>query len=200
MRTHPAFTFRTVRSFAYQHDDLPAFHAAYLVLTFLAAALFNLGFFAVLILLHMALDVFKYHDVHKLSWARTIEGVVRESLIDVSLLLMGLVVTVYLHPSLALYTGIKGMMLAEITLIRAVGVLAPKLKILYDFLNIVAQVDYYLHRKHPQMNKPASIVEYVSLFSMFISLGLLFIAPAALGMHAGQYLGILLQEMIPWTH
>ncbi len=200
MRTQSVFTLRNVRSFAYQHDDLPAFHAAYLVLTFLAAALFNLGFFALLVVLHMALDVYKYRDVHRLSWAKTVEGVIRESLIDTSLLLMGLAVTVYLHPSLALYTGIKGMMLAEITLIRAVGVLAPKLKILYDFLHIVAQLDHYLHRKHPQLNKPASVVEYVALFGMFISLGLLFIAPAALGMHADQYIGILLQEMIPWTH
>jgi hypothetical protein len=92
------------------------------------------------------------------------------------------------------------MMLAEITMLRAVGMLAPKLKILYDFLHIVAQVDTYLHRRHSQMGKGASVVEYVALFSLFISLGLLFIAPAALGVNGTQYAGMLLQELIPWTH
>ncbi len=200
MKSSSAFTFRSIRSFAHEHDDLPAFHAAYLVLTFLAAALFNLGFFAVLIVLHMALDIYKYRDVHRLSWKRTVEGMLRESLLDVSLLLMGATVAVYLHPSLPLYAGIQGVMLAEITLLRAVGVITPKLKILYDFLKIFAHVDRYLGKKHVRLGKNVSTIELVSLLSLCVSAGLLIAAPTLLGVDMTQYLSIMLDEMMPWTH
>lgn len=196
----PAFSLRSIRSFAYQHDDLPAFHAAYLVLTLLAAALFNLGFFAVLIVLHMLLDLFKYRDVHGFSWGKTVEGVIRESIVDVSLLLMGLAVAVYLHPSLPLFAGVQGLMLAEITLLRAVGVITPKLKILYDFLKIASHVELYVRHVHPRFGKGASTVEYVATLSLLVSLGLLFIAPMILLVDPAQYVSILLGELIPWTH
>jgi hypothetical protein len=194
------FTLRSLRSFAHQHDDLPAFHAAYLVLTLLAASLFNLGFFAALIVLHMALDVFKYRDVHRYSWNRTLEGMLRESLVDISLLGMGLCVAVYLHPSLPLFSGVQGLMLAEITILRAVGVITPKLKILYDFLKIIAHVDLYLQHVHPHLGKSASAIEYVALLSLFVSLGLLLIAPLILLIDPAQYMSILLGELVPWTH
>lgn len=196
----PSFGIRNLRTFANQHDDLPAFHAAYLVLTLLAAALFNLGFFAVLIVLHMGLDIFKYRDVHHYSWKKTIEGMVRESIVDVSLLSMGLAVAVYLHPSLPLFAGVQGLMLAEITLLRAVGVITPKLKVLYDFLKIASHVDLYLRHVHPRFGKGASTVEYVATLSLLVSLGLLFIAPVILLIDPAQYLSILLGELIPWTH
>ncbi len=200
MKSTNAFSLRSIRTFAHQHDDLPAFHAAYLVLTFLAAALFNLGFFAVLIVLHMALDIFKYRDVHRLGWRKTLEGMVRESIIDIALLLMGLTVAVYLHPSLPAYAGIQGLMLAEITLLRAVGVITPKLKILYDFLKVLAHVDRYLQKKHPRLGKNVSSIELVSLFSLCVTVGMLIAAPALLSIDSFQYLSIVLDEMIPWTH
>lgn len=195
---HTAFTMRSIRSFAHKHDDLPAFHAAYLVLTVLAAAMFNLGFFAVLIVAHMCLDVFKYREVHKLSWARTAEGVVRESLIDCTLFLMGLVVAVYLHPSLAGMMSIKGMMLAEITVLRSFGMIAPKLKILYEVIRILADIDHYLTRLHPRFGKNASMVEYVCMFSICVTLGMLVIAPIILMLTNQQYAFILLDELMPW--
>jgi hypothetical protein len=200
MKTSNAFTFRSLRSFAHQHDDLPAFHAAYLVLTFLAAALFNLGFFALLIVCHLMLDVYKYRDVHHLNWKKTLEGMFRESLLDITLLCMGVTVAVYLHPSLPLYAGIQGLMLAEVTLLRAVGVVTPKLKILYDFLKILAHVDLYLSKKHVRLGKNVSALELVSLFSLCVSAGLLIAAPVLLSVDAAQYLSIILDEMIPWTH
>jgi hypothetical protein len=201
MRTKTqTFNIRSIRSFAHQHDDLPAFHAAYLVLTLLAAALFNLGFFALLIAMHMMLDVFKYRDVHHYSWSKTIEGVIRESMIDVSLLVMGVTIAVYLHPSLALFTGLKGILLAEITILRAIGVISPKLKILYDFLKIFAHVDLYIRKIHPRLGKGASSIEYVAMLSLLVSIGLLFIAPIVLLLDPAQYLTILLGELVPWTH
>lgn len=201
MRTKtPTFTIRSLRSFAHQHDDLPAFHAAYLVLTLLAAALFNLGFFALLIFAHMLLDVFKYRDLHHYSWSKTIEGVIRESIVDVSLLVMGLTIAVYLHPSLALFTGLKGILLAEITILRAIGVVSPKLKILYDFLMTFAHINIYIRKVHPRFGKGVSTIEYTALLGLLVSIGLLFIAPVVLLIDPAQYLTILLGELVPWTH
>jgi hypothetical protein len=197
---NPPFSLRSLRAFAGQHDDLPAFHAAYLVLTLLAAALFNLGFFAALIVLHMALDIFKYRDVHGYSWRKTAEGMVRESIVDISLLSMGLAVTVYLHPSVPLFAGVQGIMLAEITLLRAIGVITPKLKILYDFLKVIAHIDVYLRHLHPRLGKRPSIIEYVATLSLFVAIGLLLIAPLILLIDPAQYSRILVDEMIPWTH
>lgn len=193
-----SFQSRSLRAFAHQHDDLPAFHAGFLVLTFLAAAMFNLGFFAVLILVHMGLDVFKYRDVHRFTWKKTAEGVVRESIVDIALFTMGLAVSVYLHPTLALYTGIKGLMLAELTVLRAVGVMTPKLKILYDFLKILAHVDQYLHSAHHRIGKQAALIEYVSMFSMCITVGMLLIAPILLMIDLPTYVTILWSELLPW--
>ena len=60
-----------LRTFAWVHDELPAFHAAYLVLTFLTAALFNFGVFALLIAAHMMLDFVKYREVHGFTLLNT---------------------------------------------------------------------------------------------------------------------------------
>lgn len=190
---------RTIRTFAHQHDNLPAFHAAYLVLTFLAAAMFNLGFFAAIVIAHMALDVFKYREVHGLGWRRTWEGVFRESIVDVTLLLFGLVVATYLHPLLTGMSGIKGMMLAEITVLRGVGIMAPKLKILYEAIKILADIDHYLTRMHPKFGRDVSIIEYVCMFSLCISVGMLLVAPMLLAISPDVYLRVLMDELTPWN-
>lgn len=192
------FSLRQIRAFAHQHDDLPAFHAAYLVLTVLAAALFNLGLFALIILAHMGLDVFKYREVHGLGWRRTVEGVVRESMLDVTLFLMGLVVAVYLHPSVTGLAGIKGMMLAEVTVLRGVGLLAPKLKILYEMIKILSDIEHYLSRMHPKMGKRAGMVEYVCSLSILITVGMLLLAPILLMVSGPEYAYILMDELTPW--
>lgn len=198
MHTQTLLSWNSVRTFAHTHDNLPAFHAAYLVLTFLAAAMLNIGFFAVIILGHMALDVFKYREVHSLNWKRTLEGAARESIVDVTLLLFGLVIAVYLHPSLTGLAGIKGMMLAELTVARAIGVMTPKLKILFELLKILSDIDHYLMRLHPRFGKNLSVIEYVCSFSICISLGMLIIAPILLMLSNQQYGMILLSELTPW--
>ena len=196
-QTH-TLSLSSIRSFAHSHDDLPAFHAAYLVLTFLAAAMFNFGFFALVIAVHMALDVYKYRDVYGLTWKRTAEGVVRESIIDITLFLMGLVVSVYLHPSLTGLNGIKGLMLAEITVLHGIGVMAPKLKILYDMIKILSHVDSYLHRLHKHFGKHLGMIEYVCMFSIVVTLAMLVLAPVLLMLNNGQYAMILIDELTPW--
>lgn len=199
MRQTAPFTLRSIRAFAHEHDNLPAFHAAFLVFTFLAAAMFNLGLFALIIIAHMALDVFKYREVHGLGWKRTCEGVFRESIVDITLFSFGLLIATYLHPSFADATGVKGIMLAEITILRGIGIMTPKLKILYDFLKILADIDHYLTRLHPKFGKQVSMIEYVCMFSLCISVGMLMIAPILLMISPDVYVRVLIEELTPWN-
>ena len=104
-----------LRHFAHEHDDLPAFHAVYLLLAILSAGFFNLGAFGLLIVAHMVLDVVKYRDRHGYSWHQTYDGVVRESLVDITLLLVGTVFAVYLHHSVGV-ASLSGLMRAELSI------------------------------------------------------------------------------------
>ncbi len=190
--------FHSVRAFARQHDDLPAFHAAFLVLMLLAAAMLNLGFFGVLILIHVGLDIVKYRDVHHLSWHRTLEGALREGIVDITLLAFALVVAIYLHPTLTGLAGIKGLMLAELTIVRGTGIVVPKIKILYDFLKILYHVELYLDTIHPLLGKKLSIVEVTCMFSLAVTLALLVAAPLLLDLSTQDYIHMILSEAIPW--
>lgn len=190
-------TLQHLRLFAHTHDDVPAFHAGYLVLIFLVAAMFNMGAFALLILAHMTLDVVKYREVHGYSWKGVIEGTVRESLVDITLLFVGLVFAVYLHHSVAGVATLSGFMRAELTLVRALGTIIPKLKILHHILKIVAHIQHYLDSIHPRMHKGWTDLEKVCLASFAISLLLLLLAPSLLGMDAPILEQIIREEMIP---
>lgn len=196
---HIPFTLRSIRSFAHTHDDLPAFHAAFLVLTFLAAALLNLGFFALLIAIHMALDVFKYREVHNLPFKQVVEGVIRESIVDITLLLFGLTIAVYLHPSVTGISGVKGIMLAQLTVVRGAGVIAPKLKILYDFLKVLSHVELYLKRLHPRFKKKPTTLELACCASILLTVALLALAPYMLGFTSAEYGHVLIEELLPWN-
>lgn len=180
MSIHTPSIITSLRGFARAHDELPAFHAGFMVLTFLAAAMLNLGFFGFLVLVHMSLDIVKYREVHRQTWKRTAEGVFRESIVDIALFAMACVFSLYLHPSVTGITGVQGMMLAELTVLRGVGILTPKLKILYDFLKILSHMDLYLERMHPRMGKALVMTEWVSIFSIAVSLLLVVSAPLLL--------------------
>lgn len=190
-------TLQTLRLFAHTHDEVPAFHAGYLVLTFLVAAMFNLGTFALLILAHMALDVVKYREVHGYSWKGVVKGTVRENLIDVTLLFVGLVFAVYLHHSVVGFAIVSGYMRAEITIIRALGTIIPKLEILHHLLKIASHIQHYLDSIHPRMRKDWSQLEKVCLTSFAISVLLLVLAPSILGLDALTLTEIFREEMIP---
>lgn len=195
MITH---TLSPVRRFVHEHDSFPAFHATYLVLTLLAAALLNLGMFAVLIAGHMVLDILKYRRVHACGWTRTVEGMLRERLTDVMLLLLGLVFSVYLHDATVLMAGMRGLMLAELTILRSMGTVLPKLFILYTLLNTLSHLEQYLLRLHPRFEKSLSLMEYVSVVSIGLSIALLLSAPAALGLDGDAFARILGRELGWW--
>lgn len=142
----PTLTDR-LRVFAHEHDDIPAFHATYLVGTFLAAAIFNLGFFLVLIVGHMCLDFVKYRDYHRYGYAETVWAMFVENLFDIMLFFLALMFSVYTSHSFAL-AAFSGLARTELTVVRAVGILVPKIEILQHALCVLLNIHTYLHTPH----------------------------------------------------
>ena len=182
----------------HEHDDLPAFHAAYLVLTMLAAAMFNMGVFGLLIIAHMSLDLVKYREFHGMSWRATFEGILRESLIDITLLFVGLVFGIYLHHSVGI-AGLSGLMRAEVTIIRALGTMIPKMKILHNFLKVMSHLHHYMRHVHPHFRDSYSGVERACFFFLGITITLLLLAVPILDLTMLEYQNILADQLIPWN-
>jgi len=186
-----------IHRFAHKHDDLPAFHAGYLVLTLLAAAMFNLGVFGFLILGHMALDYVKYREYHGYGWKLTFEGMIRESVMDIALLSIGLVFSVYLHHSIA-FPGISGVMRAELTIVRLFGTIIPKIKILHNFLKVVAHIRHYLDHAHPHLRQHWSTLDRVCFWTIGFCVLLLAIAAPILHVEYITIGEIMREELLPW--
>lgn len=186
-----------LRQFAHEHDDLPAFHAAYLVLAFLTAMLFNLGAFGLLIVVHITLDVFKYREVHGFSWHDTWRATIRESLVDVTLFMVGLVFTVYLHHSVGV-ASLSGLMRADIALMRVIATTVPKLKILHHFLKVMAHLRHYLETVHPHATKEWTAIDILCFVFCGASFLLLLLAAPLMHIDLAVEQQILLDELIPW--
>ena len=186
-----------LRMFAHIHDDLPAFHAGFLVLTIITAAMLNLGAFGALIVAHMALDIIKYREVHGFSWRYTLEGMFRESLFDLTLLTVGLTFSLYLHHSV-LVAGVSGLVRAEVTVLHALTTLVPKIKILHNILKIVSHLQHYLETIHPQMRKGFSGTDRLCMFFLVACALLLVFASTILNVDQNVVHMILLDEMTPW--
>ncbi len=188
----------TLRHFAHEHDDLPAFHAGYLVLTIVVAAILNLGAFAMLIVAHIGLDMVKYRDVHHLSWGRTIEGSLRESLIDVFLLTMALTFSVYLHHTIGLI-AMSGVVRADLSLARLFGVFLPKFEILHRFLEMLMHIGEHMRTLHARLGKTLAAGERLTLFLLVATLIMLLSAPVILGIPTSVFAQTVSHEMIPWN-
>jgi len=186
-----------LRWFAHQHDELPAFHAGYLVLTLVVASLFNLGVFLLLIAAHMTLDFVKYRERHGYGWSLTVEGIVRESLVDFLLFSIALVFSVYLHPSVVLI-GVSSLLRSEITVIKAVGTVIPKTEMLHRFLMIAAQVRSYLDHAHPHLRQHWSPVDHMCFVGITLGMILVIFAPWILHVGWPHIADILAEELIPW--
>lgn len=186
-----------IRHFAHEHDELPAFHAGYLVLSVLAAAMLNLGAFAVLIAAHVSLDIVKYREVHHLSWRGTVEGTFRESLLDMVLFVVALTFSVYLHHTIGMI-AMSGVVRADLTLARVAGVFLPKFEILERFLSVFLHLGRHLRTVHERLGEAFAPGEQLFLFLLIASLILLIAAPAILGITTASFLATLGREMIPW--
>lgn len=189
----------TIKSFAEVHDDLPAFHAAYVILTVLFAAMVSIGMFGVLIACHMVLDAVKYRSVHKCTWRRTCEGIARESLVDVTLFLLALTFGVYLHHSINGIATLGGMHRAEVTLLRAAGTVAPKFGILDHLLQIFFHIELYIVAVHSRLGKRFTSMERLCVLASGTTLFFLSVAPYSLGITSKHFATILADQLMPWS-
>ena len=188
----------SLRNFAHRHDEIPAFHAAYLALTLIAAALLNLGVFLLLIVTHMCLDIVKYRELHHMTWKQTLYATVHESLLDVTLLLVALVVSVYLHHSVGL-VSLSGLIRAELTLVRFFGTILPKFFILEHLLKVCAHMQHYLHHAHPQVGKGFSTAEKYYMCFIVICVYMLFNAANFMGVDPEVVRWVIFWELVPWN-
>lgn len=187
-----------IRSFAQRHDELPAFHAAYLVLTILIAALLNLGAFGLLIIAHMVLDTVKYREVHRMRWPETIRATLRENIFDHTLFALGFLIAVYLHHSLPSIAGISGLLRSEITIARGLGTLLPKTEILQRFLHVIFHLRHHLTQIDTPIGERFTPIERFSIVLIGCSALLLLLAPVFLHIGNTQLLLITQEEIIPW--
>lgn len=186
----------TLRGFAHEHDEIPAFHAAFLVVTILSAAVFNLGFFGLGILAHMALDYVKYRDVHHLPFRITIKAMFLESIGDIALFLIALTFAVYLNHTYML-SLLSGMLRSELTLLRAFGTLLPKIRMVENFLALALNFRAYMHTPHAGLKRPLSRLERLSLRTIIVCSFLLIAAFFLFWSHEWDLIAVLRHELIP---
>ncbi len=182
------------RSFAHDHDDIPAFHAAYLVGTFLAAAIFNLGFFLALIVMHMCLDFVKYRDYHRYSYAETIWAVFIENMIDIMLFFIALTFSVYTSHSFAL-AALSGFARTELTIVRAIGTIVPKFEILQHLSTILLNIHAYMHTPHVLPHHELTEGQTWAIFITVSCISLLGIAFLLFHGRTGELMWILQNEL-----
>ena len=153
------------RYLAHHHDDVPAFHAVFLVTTFLAAALFPLGYFAALIGGHMLLDWFKYREIFQLTRGQTFRACYLESGVDIALLLLSLSLAVVTDHTLVI-ASLSGMLRAEATVLRSFALLLPRMQIAEHFLALVLGFHAYLITPVPGLRTHAlTRIQWFSLWS-----------------------------------
>lgn len=141
-----------LHGFARIHDELPAFHILYAICTFIAAAMFSLGTFAIIIIAHMLLDVIKYRDVHAYSWKDTVLSVIHESVLEVALFCIALLVSIFFHSSVG-FVHFSGALRIELSIVQFFGIILPKYFILEHAIKVFSHVHHYLLYIHPTVGK-----------------------------------------------
>ena len=193
--TYPSFSLRRL---ALAYENLPAFHAAYAMLVVIFAGIFNLGFFAILIAIHVALDFYKYRFALRRKHINALVAVSRENLADASLLLLGLSATVYLNNDLPLIASVQGWKLTHLNVMRGLAVLLPKLTILHHSLRILFNMSDYLHVPHRRLRMGWSLAECIYLFALLFSIVFLAFAANILHIETAEILGMLKSQLLPW--
>jgi len=188
----------SLRRFGFAYEDLPAFHAAYIMLVLVFAGLCNLGFFACLVAVHIVLDFYKYRVRLGYRPMKALRGMMRESLLDVSLLFLALSTFVYLNPGLDSITLLTDNIQLRVTVLRGLALLLPKLTILHHSLRIAFDLPAYMTTPHSSLKKPFGIVDYVCMSVLAIAAVLIVIAPFALGLTSSQFAAMLTPEILPW--
>jgi len=132
--------------FAHRHDELPWFRVWFTVATVVASIVFNLGIFFLLVLGHMGLDTIKYRTLHRLTWGWTIVETIRESLVDVFFIVLGLFLALAFHHAFAI-GGLGRLAEAEILFLNFILRVGPRLKIAEHILEVVTYWKHHFAKK-----------------------------------------------------
>ncbi len=187
----------TLRALLREHDDLPAFRAGFIVLSFLTAALFPFGAFALLIVAHVAMDLVKYRELHGFPWRKTARGIARENVADLSYLLFGLLIVVLSRPQVY-RANLAWFFQGREAVVAAGVVFLSKLLILTHFLTVVLHPVRHNRATDYARRARWTVSErmYASLF--LVLLLFLLTAPRLLAIHEPQFRDLLLRQMVPW--
>jgi hypothetical protein len=179
--------------FARALDTIPALRAGHIALIVLAAALLNVGAFAVLILGHMCLDVIKYRD-GKTGWGGAFRRTWHANIVDVALLVISFTIALYFH-----HTGgiivISGIVRADVLLLQALVVFLPKAKILYRTLHSIQVMQSRMTNSFPLQWTPGRAFATAAIAVCVL---LLIVAPIVLKIQSGSLVGFVERELVPW--
>lgn len=176
------------------HDEIPAFHAGYLLITLVFAALLNVGAIALLIAAHMGLDLVKYHEIHHQSWKKTWIHTLRESLLDVFMLAVALCFGLYLHHSAGVL-AFSGVVRMEEVLLRGAGMVIPRMEVMWNALWIFSNVRQHVLSLRPYEG-PWRNREVCYLVGLILSVALLLASP--LFIDHSTLLTLLREQLVPW--
>jgi len=137
--------------FAHRHDTLPWFRTWFTVATVIASIIFNLGIFAMLVAVHMGLDIIKYRTLHGLCWRCVVFETIRESLVDIFFIALGILLAILFHHSVAI-GGLGRLGEVPMFLLTMVLRVGPRLQIAEHILEIVT---YWQHH-FTTLNRPGT--------------------------------------------
>ncbi|MBP9774107.1 MAG: hypothetical protein KBD00_05815 [Candidatus Peribacteraceae bacterium] len=187
----------TLWSFVHHHDDLPVFQAAYLVGAFLAALIFNIGFFLVLVSIHVVLDTIKYRQRFGFSIGNSVRHALVESLFDISLFLVALALTLYLNHSYGL-AAISGIARTQLTLLAAIGTVGPKMKILRDTVTASLHITGHSFAAASHGRIVLSSMQQLMLAVSAVALAAIIYTPVAYATHEVDLWFVLYNNLVPW--
>src|SRR3989344_2381172 len=132
---------------AHEHDEWPMFRIWFSISTIAASIILNLGVFVLLVTLHMTLDIIKYRTKHRLAWHWVGVETLRESLMDIFFIALGLLFALAFHHAVAI-GGLGKLAEMEILLLNLILRVGPRIKLAEHFLEIIL---YWKHHFEKQI-------------------------------------------------
>jgi hypothetical protein len=177
LKTHP---FPAMRKTFLEHAHIPAFKAGYLALAIVIAALLNLGVFALLLLLNIGLDFWKYRSGRGLRLRLALRATLRENLFDVALFCMALLASLTLHYGQVVVI-VSGLLRYQESLVRGLLLICAKSHLLFRTIERFEKGCMTQKLNGASIVKPWSVPEMLALscvtLSLMLPLALLLLPP-----------------------
>jgi hypothetical protein len=128
----------------------------------------------------------------------SVGAALRESLLDLLLLSLGLVFAVYFHHSAAA-AGVSGLLRSEVIFLELIGYVAPRFIVVEHALKALSHVRAYREARLRRENSTLSLGDRSYLFGLGLAAFLLLIAPSVMNVPASLIGQVVLWEVIPWN-